>query len=52
MCITSGIGVREYYKNKLDGLYMEKDILLPVIEVFMVCVFIFSINLIYYYYLN
>ena len=29
ICITSGIGVREYYKNKLgyrlEGLYMKKD---------------------------
>ena len=35
LCITSGIGVREYYKNKLgyhlDGLYMKKNILLPVL---------------------
>ena len=30
MCITSGIGVREYYKNKLgyhlEGMYMKKNI--------------------------
>lgn len=30
ICITSGVGVREYYKNKLgyhlEGLYMKKDL--------------------------
>ena len=30
ICITSGVGVREYYKNKLGyklvGLYMKKDL--------------------------
>ena len=35
MCITSGIGVRQYYKNKLgyhlEGMYMKKNILLPII---------------------
>ena len=54
MCITSGIGVREYYKNKLgyklEGLYMKKNILFPVIQAFILGLFIFTINLIYYYY--
>jgi len=54
MCITSGIGVREYYKNKLgyklEGLYMKKNILFPVIQAFILGVSIFTINLIYYYY--
>ena len=31
ICITSGIGVREYYKNKLgyhlEGMYMRKNII-------------------------
>ena len=45
-----GIRVREYYKNKLDELYMKKNILFPVIQAFILGVFIFSINLIYYYY--
>ena len=35
MCITSGIGVRQYYKNKLgyhlEGMYMKKNILLPFV---------------------
>ena len=35
MCITSGIGVRQYYKNKLgyhlEGMYMKKNIILPII---------------------
>ena len=35
VCITSGIGVREYYKNKLgyhlEGLYMKKNVLLPIL---------------------
>ena len=30
ICITSGVGVREYYKNKLgyhlEGLYMKKNL--------------------------
>ena len=48
------VGVREYYKNKLgyklDGLYMKKNILLPMIEIFLLSIFVISINLIYYYY--
>ena len=35
MCITSGIGVRQYYKNKLgyhlEGMYMKKNIITPYI---------------------
>ena len=52
VCITSGIGVREYYKNKLgyhlEGLYMKKNILFP--ELFKVLLFIFGILIIYYKY--
>ena len=52
ICITSGIGVREYYKNKLgyklDGLYMKKNILIPVIfRLIMICCLLLIINLIY-----
>ena len=35
ICITSGIGVREYYKNKLgyhlEGMYMKKNIVYPLL---------------------
>ena len=35
VCITSGIGVREYYKNKLgyhlEGMYMKKNVFLPIL---------------------
>jgi elongator complex protein 3 len=35
MCITSGVGVRQYYKNKLgyhlEGMYMKKNIVVPVL---------------------
>ena len=35
ICITSGIGVREYYKNKLgyhlEGMYMKKNIVYPML---------------------
>jgi ELP3 family radical SAM enzyme/protein acetyltransferase len=35
ICITSGIGVREYYKNKLgyhlEGMYMKKNIIYPML---------------------
>jgi ELP3 family radical SAM enzyme/protein acetyltransferase len=52
ICITSGIGVREYYKNKLgyklEGLYMKKNILLPIVEMLGIGVFIITLNLIYY----
>jgi len=53
ICITSGIGVREYYKNKLgyklEGLYMKKNILLPIVEMLGIGVFIITLNLIYYF---
>jgi ELP3 family radical SAM enzyme/protein acetyltransferase len=35
VCITSGIGVREYYKNKLgyhlEGMYMKKNVFIPIL---------------------
>jgi ELP3 family radical SAM enzyme/protein acetyltransferase len=55
MCITSGIGVREYYKNKLgynlDGMYMKKNILLPkLFNLFIILLNLILIYLIYIYY--
>ena len=42
LCITSGIGVREYYRKKLgyhlEGMYMKKNILIP---------FLFRVSLIF-----
>jgi len=49
ICITSGIGVRQYYKNKLgyhlEGMYMKKNILIPFL--FKVFIMIIILNLIY-----
>ena len=55
ICITSGIGVREYYKNKLgyhlEGMYMKKNILYDILcKIFSVFIII-SLN-IYIIYVN
>ena len=55
ICITSGIGVRQYYKNKLgyhlEGLYMKKNIIkyyLYIYKIFIILIIIFIILIIKY----
>ena len=55
ICITSGIGVRQYYKNKLgyhlEGLYMKKNIIkyyLYIYKIFIILIIIFIILIINY----
>ena len=59
ICITSGIGVREYYKNKLeyklDGMYMKKDMIQLFcmkmsIIIFMILFYIYYIKILFIIY--
>ena len=53
ICITSGIGVREYYKNKLgyhlEGMYMKKNIFYPILIKFAFIIGFISILIALYY---
>ena len=54
LCITSGIGVREYYKKKLgyhlQGMYMKKNILIPfLLRISLILLLNFILIIIWYY---
>ena len=54
LCITSGIGVREYYKKKLgyhlEGMYMKKNIFIPFLfRIIFIFLLIFMLIIICYY---